>query len=458
MGQGEASSERVRHRSGDAPIEPLIVLAAVLILAAALLGGGSRAVPLRLAAVELTSLPLAVVAVLRLARGETATPARRAFWPLALLGLIVAVPVLQMIPLPPVLWTRLPGQAARLRALQLAGLPVGWAPLSLTPDETGRMALALAPPAAMFLGVLALGPAPGRRLAGLWLTLAVAGLLLGVGQMAAPQGGPAYLFAVSNVGSLVGLFANRNHEAAFLLALLPFAAALAAARRSSRKPARRGVGPWLAGLFIVIAVVALGVIRSRAGVLLAGPSVAAALLVLGLGARRGDGWRPAALLTGALAVALLAVAAFSLTPILDRFGPQASAELRFEAWPYVIAAAQAHQPFGAGLGSFDRVFEAVEPLDLVAPTYFNHAHNEILELWLEAGWPALALIAAFVAWFLWASVGAWRSGPPLARAASAAVALLLAASLTDYPLRTECLAVLLAFCCGLLAGRPTPRR
>ncbi len=435
-------------------MEPLIVLTAVLIIAAALLGGANRGAPLRLALVELISLPVAVLAILRLARGEAAIPTRRAVWPLVLLGLIVALPLLQLIPLPPAIWTRLPGLGPRLEAVTLAGLPVPWAPISLTPDETGRMALALAPPSAMVLAMLALGQAPARRLTALWLALAAAGLVLGVGQMAAPQGGPAYLFAVTNVGSLVGLFANRNHEAAFLLALLPFAAALAASGRTSR----RGLTPWLAGLFIVIAVVALGVIRSRAGVVLAGPSLAAALLILGLGARGNGSWRPAAFLASALIVALAAVATFSLAPVLERFAPQANAELRFEAWPYVIAAARAHQPLGAGLGSFDRVFQAVEPLNLVVPSYFNHAHNEVLELWLETGWAGVALMAAFLIWFLRASFDAWRSSSSLTRAASAATLLLLAASMTDYPLRTETLAVLLAFCCGLLAGRRAPRR
>ena len=439
-------------------MDPLMVLTAVLIVAAALLGGASRGAPLRLAAVELISLPVAVLAITRLARGEAATPAGRAVWPLVLLGLIIALPLLQMIPLPPAIWTRLPGLGPRLEAVTLAGLPVPWAPISLTPDETGRMALALAPPSAMVLAMLALGQNAARRLTALWLALAAAGLVLGVGQMAAPQGGPAYLFAVTNVGSLVGLFANRNHEAAFLLALLPFAAALTIRRRPSREAADPGVAPWLAGLFIVIAVVALGVIRSRAGVVLAGPSLAAALLILGLGARGNGSWRPAAFLASALVVALAAVATFALTPVLDLFAPQATAELRFEAWPYVAAAARAHQPLGAGLGAFDRAFQAVEPLNLVVPSYFNHAHNEVLELWLETGWAGVALMAAFLIWFLRASFDAWRSSSSLTRAASAATLLLLAASMTDYPLRTETLAVLLAFCCGLLAGRRAPRR
>ena len=67
-------------------------------------------------------------------------------------------------------------------------------------------------------------------------------------------------------------------------------------------------------------------------------------------------------------------------------------------------------------------------------------------------------LALFLAWFIAAGWRAWRSGPPLAQASSAAVALLMAQSAVDYPLRTETVAVLFAFCCGVLAaqGRPSP--
>jgi O-antigen ligase len=460
MGQGQVFTTRASDSSDPPAVEPLIVLAGVLIIVAALMGGGSRAAPLRLAAVELTSLPLAALAIQRLARGGAATPVRRALWPLGLLGLTLVLPLLQMTPLPPSLWTLLPGAAPRAQALALAGLPLGWAPMSLNPDETGRMTLALTPPVAMVLAMLVLGPAAGRRLAGLWLVMATVGLLLGLGQIAAP-GGPAYLFAVTNVGSLVGLFANRNHEAGFLLALLPFAAAFATPGRGRAKPAEGpNVMPWLAGLFIVMAVVALTVIRSRTGVLLAGPALAAAMLApAGQRRRRGaKASRASASLIAAVGIALLVVAALSLTPVLERFALAVGDDPRLKAWPYVIAAAWAHQPFGAGLGAFDRVYQTVEPLTLVGPTYFNHAHNEFLELWLETGWPGVALLTAFGVWFLRASVAAWRSGSSLTRAASAAVLLMLAESVTDYPLRTETMAVLMAFCCGLLAAQPPPRR
>jgi O-antigen ligase len=444
MGDGRAAS-----RSVPTSIHGGVrfALSALLITVATILGGASRENPLRLAMVELCALPLAALGIRSLARDPNDGRSVDSL-ALALLALVLALPLLQLIPLPPSLWPALPGQGPRIEALRLGRLPAPWLPLSLSPEDTGRAALALLPPAAMLLAALRLNPAKTRHLAWLWIALAVGGLALGLAQVA----GLGYLYRTTNTGSLVGLFANRNHEAAFLLALLPFAAALAIPEDRAR--ARdRGMGRWIAWPFIGISIIALGVIRSRAGVILAAPAAVASLAVTWRGLDRRAGRWSLAAASAAIGLAAGAVALFALAPILVRFDGQAPAEFRYEAWPQVVAAARDHLPFGSGLGSFDRVFEAAEPLRLVGPTYFNHAHNDFLELWLEAGWPGAVLVAMFLVWFLPASWRAWRSGTPQAQAASAAVLLLMAQSAVDYPLRTETLEVFLAFCCALLARR-----
>ena len=383
------------------------------------------------------------------------SPAARA--PLALLAMVVVVPLLQMIPLPPSIWVALPGQAPRLEALHLARLPLPWLPLSLSRSNTRGAALALIPPVAVFVAGLSLEEIELRRLAWLWIISAVAGLSLGIVQVASPAGGPAYAYSTTNLASLVGFFANRNHEAAFLLALLPIAAALSTTKVAAARHHAEQTGvaaPWLAWPFILISFVALGVIRSRAGVILAAP---AALLTLAVAwrSRRSLNGGPLAAIAAAIGLASLAVALFGLGPILGRFAKAPAPEFRLEAWPHVITAARSYLPLGSGLGSFDRVFEAFEPLSLIGPKYFNHAHNDYLELWLETGWVAAIALALFLVWFLLATWTAWRSGSALAQAASAAIALLMVESLVDYPLRTETLAVLFAFCCVLLVRRPT---
>src|SRR5581483_9726291 len=100
--------------------------------------------------------------------------------------------------------------------------------------------------------------------------------------------------------------------------------------------------------------------------------------------------------------------------------------------------------------------------------YVNHAHDDYLETWLELGWPGLALIAAFLAWWLVSVVRIGRNGrdddASLATAGAVVVGLLLAHSAVDYPLRTPALATLFALGCGLMVppssrkrGLPAPR-
>jgi O-antigen ligase len=93
----------------------------------------------------------------------------------------------------------------------------------------------------------------------------------------------------------------------------------------------------------------------------------------------------------------------------------------------------------------------------VSSIYFNHAHNDYLELWLETGIVGASVFAAFAAWLVLRLVAVWipcvgrRPATALSVAASLSIILLLAHSIVDYPLRTESLAVLFAFACGALA-------
>jgi O-antigen ligase len=116
-------------------------------------------------------------------------------------------------------------------------------------------------------------------------------------------------------------------------------------------------------------------------------------------------------------------------------------------------------PFGAGMGTFVPVYGMFEkPQDLFAHAYINHAHDDILELWLETGIFGIALMGAFAAWFVSRAIKIWRYAAvgvnefdrALARAATIAVALIVTHSFLDYPLRTAAMTAILAFACGLM--------
>jgi O-antigen ligase len=421
--------------------------ALLLLFAAGLFGGASQGNALSLMAVELASLPLLFVSLYQVLAG--AAP-RRAILPLILLAAVIATPLLQLVPLPSGLWTRLPGRAPVLQVLDVARLGRPWLPFSLAPAETWRAAMALAPPAAMFMGALFLSDGQRRVIAVCWLAMAAISLGLGALQMLGGEGSPLYFYPITNLGAPVGLFSNRNHQAEFLLCLIPLAAVFAA-RFNGDFEDRRAFGALLAGLYVVVAIVGVAVTHSRAGVVLGAVALLGAGAVIARSGALRRRWRAAAGIGAGVLVAIAAVLAFGSGPILDRFAG-AAAEPRFGGWPLVARAANGFLPLGSGVGSFQTVYDAVEPLSDVGPTYFNHAHNDYLELWLETGLFGAALLLAFAAWLagrLW-TIWTHAAGPgrDLVAACSLTVLLLAAHSAVDYPLRTESLAVLFAFACA----------
>lgn len=429
-------------------------LAAFLILAM-LLGGASRDNALRLAVLELAALPLLGGAAVRLWDQGAWGTHRLA---LSIAAAVVAVPALQLIPLPPGLWELLPGREQAVLALEVAELERGWTPYSLTPDMTMRSLLALLPPLAVFLAVLAVPQSSVTALPRLLLGTTAASLALGALQLGS-RSEAFYLWDVTDAGSVVGFFANRNHLATMCLIALPFCALLMGRALQRGSEGRNSLGLW--GLFGGTVFVALVAIQSRMGVILALPMLAASILV----ARRAAGWGVggprllASLVTGLAAVA--AVAWFISGPLLDRFYAD-EADMRAEGWPVAFEAAQTYLPGGAGMGAFDRVYRSVEPLEQVDETYFNRAHNDYLEAWLEAGWGAVVILVAFLAWYGRRLAELWRApgGRERAAAAAAAAAILavLAHSFVDYPLRTITLAVVFALCCALMERRAEPGR
>ncbi|WP_420472440.1 O-antigen ligase family protein [Brevundimonas sp. FT23042] len=426
--------------------DPLVIAVWVLLIFSVLFGGASREHVLRLALVELSALPVAVIAGRRLIQNQDWARHR------LLLGMmlaLIAIPLFQLIPLPPMIWTHLPGRENMVLALELAQVEPSWTSLSLTPDRTWQSALALLPPVAMLLSILA-APHLAIRLVQLYLGAALLSMLLGGAQLAAGDRA-VYVWATTSAGSVSGFFANRNHLATFVLALLPFAILLGAGAVRRRE---QGTLPiWLAACFTGLAVVVVAAIRSRAGILIFPPIVALAIFAAWFAAGRQRPKRAFLLLAGTLSLAITAVVATTLPALLSRFGESVSIG-RFDRWPIVAQAAQTYLPFGSGLGSFDPVYRSVEPLGMLDNTFFNQAHNDYLEIWLETGWLGPALLAVFLFWAGRRSLSAWRSplstGRDLAQASMLGLAAILVHSMGDYPLRTVTITTLAALCCACL--------
>ena len=160
------------------------------VLAASLVFGGatrqglvSEAIP------ELMSLPLLALALPR------AMPFLKSFpSALALVVGVIALPCLQLIPLPPELWIALPGRDFVAEILTAAQAPISWRPISLIPSETWRALLSLLPAVAIFLAILSLGRDARRHLLLVALAIGVASAVLGMLQV---LGGRAAAFISS---------------------------------------------------------------------------------------------------------------------------------------------------------------------------------------------------------------------------------------------------------------------
>jgi len=430
----------------------------VALAAVCALGGGSpRVDPASLLYVRpLVAVGLAMLLLL------PARDAGRLLWPYALLAAWAVTIAIQLVPLPPSLWSALGGHARFEVIATLTGTSPPWRPGSLVPMLTWNALAALLP---AWAGLVAASRLPTRELTRVpAMVLAVAGVsvLLGAIQIA---GGSGYLYAVTSPGLPVGLFANRNHQAAFLAAVLPLLAVWAWPVGHRAWDRTR---PWLAlggGLMLIVFLMVTG---SRAGLALgAGGAVAALLLAPPLALplpsalrrrhrRRSTLWRLAPLALAAAAVLLAIVLGRSLATERLVALTGTPEEQRAQALPTLLAMVREYLPLGSGFGTFDPVFRIAEPDALLHRSVFNHAHNDLIEVALTGGLPALAVLAAFLGWLAVRAVAVVRAQPRdrLAVAALVAVAILLAASLVDYPLRTPLLGFVAALLVGIVARSP----
>lgn len=410
-------------------------------------GGASRLNAMNVLVLELASLAPLAWAVSRL----STTDGWRSLWqPLALMAAAAAIPLLQLIPLPPDLWARLPGRDAPADILRLAGLE-SWRPYSLTPGWTLSGAIALLPPFAVFLLTCCLSLREREWLARAVLAAAVLGLVLGIGQVMTD--GRFLVYDVPYTGGASGFFANRNHYAALLLCALPLAAVLIA--QVNVRSREQALLLTLAGLVIfLVVIIGVAMARSRAGVLLLAPAFLGSFAIVWR--RKGGqiGRWPILAFSGVVVVAGLLGALFGLGPLLARFSTSGTEDIRFAALPTIWRGGFDFLPFGSGIGSFDPAFQSLEPINLVGPEFLNHAHNEYAEIWLETGLLGVVALVAFFAWWgyaFWKSIaGGSAQRSPLALAGATMSGLLLLHSIVDYPLRTLALATLFAFACGLL--------
>jgi len=438
--------------------ETVLPWALVLFLfVCALMGGSSRADVQGLMLVRVAAVVLGAFAVIIIRQRDIV----RFAGPLSLCSALGVLILLQLVPLPPMIWTAFPGRAFFMEAARSAGLAQPWRPLSLTPDLTLENFAALFPAAAVLLSLAAATSKTLRHLLPLWVGIAVASALLGILQLAGGPSSSLYTYAVTSPGDPVGLFANRNHQALILASSLPLVMAWGVSGVGTDKWRLGGARPLIATAIAVLLTLVLVTSGSRSGLgLLVIAAIGGAIIIRRhTGARMQGGKLWVVALLGLGAVLVAALFWNSRADTIARLVAQNDIEdLRFTNFSSVLALAWRYFPLGSGFGSFDPMFRMTEPDSALTLRYFNNAHNDLLELAIVGGLPALLLLAAFVFWWLRATLRAWRtepaSGPEitLARCGSVIVALFMIESLVDYPLRTALGSVFFAIAVAWLVG------
>ena len=416
------------------------------------MGGSAQGIFTNLA-LQLLGVAILAWAFLTQTPVKASRPARQLGW---LAAAAVALVLLQLIPLPPALWSHLPGRQLVVEGYRLLGQPLPWMPLSLAPSDTIATAMALLPPLAMLALVLRLGAYRTSWLLIALLCATFISVALGVLQIQSGGTGP-YLYPKANLGTASGLFANANHMATLLLVSISFLVALGARRwRRLPKPNDRLLTATLAGGAAVVVLLGMATNQSFALLIIGAPVVGAAALQLIPPGRVRLGRLAAMLglsfLAGTAALAVMVSAGMSASN-------QTSVTIRADIWSHTTEAIGDYGLAGSGIGTFTAVYPLYEDSATVERTYVNHAHNDYMEIALEAGLPGMLLMFLFLAWWSSRAFAIWRSpnAAELARAACIASAAILLHSLVDYPLRTTAIATSMAMALALMAD-PGRRR
>lgn len=446
--------------SGARLTDRIRLIAQLALLVICLAGGGSS----RADVYSLLYLrPLAALLLAAILLVTTKRELRVVRVPLILLALLAASMAIQLIPLSPEMWAALPGRSALAGAAAAAGIAPAWRPISLTPDLTINSIISLIPPLAALLATAGLTRKEHDLVLFVMIGAAVASSVLGIAQLAAGADGAPYLYTVPTRGTASGVFANRNHNAAFLaigLLCLGHWASLSPGQRQGRLRPQMRLGVAAAiGMLLLLTIIATG---SRTGSVIAVPVLIAAILKgFPKGAWQSRGGRAAAAALPVLVVCgtiALTIAA-GRGAFFDRFaGFDPEAENRLKNLPVLMEMLRTFWLVGIGYGAFDPAFRWFEPDRLLHPQYFNHAHSDWLELVLTGGAPAALVLAAFVVWTLVIASRVLRDRADRKGYGGLGIGIVLilgAASVSDYPLRTPLLAVLLAIGCGWAALRPS---
>ncbi|MCI0469170.1 MAG: O-antigen ligase family protein [Nitrospirae bacterium] len=244
----------------------------------------------------------------------------------------------------------------------------------------------------MVFSMAALGLRDRNNMHNILKAIVIFGFILsifGILQKAAWNGKIYWFRELTQGGVPFGPFVNRNHFAGFIGMILPLSLGIGFISRDPNKKV-------MYIFFSVVMGIALFFSLSRGGIV----SFFASMIMFSfivfaktLSTRR------------LVPIVMFLVALFSyliylgVTPIIDRFSQTDIAnEQRLLVWQGTYTAIKDYAFFGSGLGTYRYVFKIYQPDNIAG--YYDHAHNDYLELLLEAGIVGAAIVFLFIAYIL----------------------------------------------------------
>lgn len=452
---------KLSNRGYFSPFRASVWVFLFFVFAVFLLGGGARS--------DLASLPfLRGLAAMLIGYGLLSLGPgnwRSVRVPMLLLVAAALWMIVQLIPLPHDWWTALPRRDVIARLDTMLGYPELSRPISFAPSLTWNSLLSLTVPMCALLLAGLLTFAELRDALKYVVGIALVSVAIGVLQKMGGAGSPAYLYRITNVDSMVGLFANRNHSAVFLAANLVITGMFLRDELLKRK--RQAMVVIGLGAAIALFVTIILTTGSRAGLLVGGIAFLAAHYMVWSAQRKQSGQAiptahgarseamaltvtklavPWVLLLFAAGLFLASDQMSSLSRLADL---SVAADVRAQAGPVVLEMADRFWLWGSGFGSFRWVFLMFEPDAMLGAQYFNSAHNDWLELLITGGVPAVMLLVGGLVWtaLQFRGHGGWRTFNRRGdvRLPIAVVLLIFAiASIVDYPLRVPSLQAFVA--------------
>ena len=376
---------------------------------------------------------------------------RRAKALVALFALFAVWMSLQLVPLPPSVWQSLPGREAVADLDQLLGIDEAWRPIAMVPSRGWNALASLIVPLAALLLALSMR-ANGRMLLMIIAGLGLADAVLGLLQVISGRTSPLYFYSITNRGSPVGIFANENHSAAFSAIALLVIAYLGLTSKVLRERA------WMqivyAAAFVTV-LPAIVVSSSRAGLAMGLGAILVVCAMAWLSLPKAtpshktgkvQAWlteHPTLILLVFVAAIGALIAAFigfgRASGFEDALNQSAVDDLRWSVLPILQQMATTYWGVGTGFGSFEEVYHLFEPTSLLLPRYLNQAHNDWMQLLIEGGLPAVLILLTTFIWVGGSLIKQFghsgKNGGKILMFGSA-FAIIGAASLLDYPLRS----------------------